>query len=638
MSTTRKVKSIFALAICTALLVSTAATTFAEVNTPQNPTDFSNWKATEWDNKAQFDSGHVVLTPGKDATEMNFAWYSKVKGNPEVRISTKQDMSGSKTFKGTATSITAANGTNTYAASNKVTATGLAEKTVYFYSYSTDDLSWSTPASVNTQSTSALKLIYVGDPQIGASTGSNGVNIANDTFQWNSTIQTAVSKNPDTNFILSAGDQINQADASNASKVRRELEYAGFLYPKTLTNFPLAATVGNHESLVGDYQQHYNNPNSSASLGSTAAGSDYYFNYGNVLFIILNSNNRNSAEHDKLMTTAVNDSASKNAQWKIVMFHHDIYGSGEPHSDVDGANLRALFAPLMDKYNIDICLTGHDHSYTRTYQIIDGKVIDYNSSYSVANPQGTLYMTANSASGSKFYALNSTKQYYINKRDQQNHPNYSTIAISDSSFTIQTFDAVNGAVIDKYTISKNTTKQSLSNLIEKANSIIADKSYVSTYTMASRKVLKDALIAANSLLETDKDGVPEGFFGNYNKSFQGDNPNDKLSYYASDRKTGKRVETGYSAFIDKTINNSQSAISGTTVNQVSTALNSAINELVKISVQGSSTVASTNSNSSEVSVPKTEDHTDAYITAMIAIMSFAVVVTLIFKAKRCHEN
>ena len=52
---------------------------------------------------------------------------------------------------------------------------------------------------------------------------------------------------------------------------------------------------------------------------------------------------------------------------------HDIYGAGAPHANTDGANLRILFAPLMDEFDIDVCLTGHDHSYARTFQILDGK-------------------------------------------------------------------------------------------------------------------------------------------------------------------------------------------------------------------------------------------------------------------------
>ena len=72
------------------------------------------------------------------------------------------------------------------------------------------------------------------------------------------------------------------------------------------------------------------------NLGATNSGSDYYFSYGDVLYIVLNSNNRNAAEHSKLMEKAIK--SAPNAKWKVVAFHHDI----------------------------DVCLTGHDHSYART--------------------------------------------------------------------------------------------------------------------------------------------------------------------------------------------------------------------------------------------------------------------------------
>ena len=31
---------------------------------------------------------------------------------------------------------------------------------------------------------------------------------------------------------------------------------------------------------------------------------------------------------------------------------------------------------LMDEFDIDVCLTGHDHTYSRSYQVQDGNVID----------------------------------------------------------------------------------------------------------------------------------------------------------------------------------------------------------------------------------------------------------------------
>ena len=49
---------------------------------------------------------------------------------------------------------------------------------------------------------------------------------------------------------------------------------------------PVATTIGNHDSPSGNYSYHFNTPNQSG-LGQTTAGSDYYYRYGNTLFIIL---------------------------------------------------------------------------------------------------------------------------------------------------------------------------------------------------------------------------------------------------------------------------------------------------------------------------------------------------------------
>ena len=121
---------------------------------------------------------------------------------------------------------------------------------------------------------------------------------------------------------------------------------------------------------------------------------------GNVLFISLNSNNRNQTERRELMKKAI--ASNPDAAWRVVVFHSDIYGSGQPHADTDATTNRIIFAPLMDEFDIDVCLTGHDHTYSRSYQVQDGNVIDYDlSKGSVNNPEGTLYITTGSGSGSK---------------------------------------------------------------------------------------------------------------------------------------------------------------------------------------------------------------------------------------------
>lgn len=578
-------KKMKALQIIAAAMAVTVAATSAPVNVfaygetsasstlftdTQNISDYATWKDNVWNKKddqgnltgegESYDSSRIILTPGKTAKDLGFAWYSQKKGEPAVKIGKKEDLSDAQEFKGTATEINRSNQKNTYKASNKVTVEGLFEEnTTYYYSY-TDNVknpNWSEVQSYTTKKTTNFQTILVGDPQIGAS-GSQGqgtaddINIAVDTFNWNKTLEQAKITAPNASFILSAGDQIDYAgtDSSDGKNVR-ESEYAGFTYPALLRMLPLATTIGNHESKGTDYKYHYNNPNSEDGLGSTNSGSDYYFSYGNVLFISLNSNNRNTVEHRELLKKAVE--SNPDAKWKVVMFHHDIYGSGQPHSDTDGANLRALFAPLMDEFGIDMCLTGHDHSYARSYLMADGTAIQYDDSVAI-NPEGTLYIAAGSASGSKFYKLATTKQYYIAERSDTQIPTFSTIDFSDESIVIKTYDYNGNKYADDYTLYKTGEKVSMKDLIAQAKEIKNDG-----YTEASWNKLQSEIAAAEDLMKyTAEDKGAAQLAAVYDKTNDADNANDMLNYYGyaqSDYKRGDStaLKAGFSTLLDKTM-------------------------------------------------------------------------------------
>lgn len=578
-------KKMKALQIIAAAMAVTVAATSAPVNVfaygetsasstlftdTQNISDYATWKDNIWNKKddqgnltgegESYDSSRIILTPGKTAKDLGFAWYSQKKGEPAVKIGKKEDLSDAQEFKGTATEINRSNQKNTYKASNKVTVEGLFEEnTTYYYSY-TDDVknpNWSEVQSYTTKKTTNFQTILVGDPQIGAS-GSQGqgtaddINIAVDTFNWNKTLEQAKITAPNASFILSAGDQIDYAgtDSSDGKNVR-ESEYAGFTYPALLRMLPLATTIGNHESKGTDYKYHYNNPNSEDGLGSTNSGSDYYFSYGNVLFISLNSNNRNTVEHRELLKKAVE--SNPDAKWKVVMFHHDIYGSGQPHSDTDGANLRALFAPLMDEFGIDMCLTGHDHSYARSYLMADGTAIQYDDSVAI-NPEGTLYIAAGSASGSKFYKLATTKQYYIAERSNTQIPTFSTIDFSDESIVIKTYDYNGNKYADDYTLYKTGEKVSMKDLIAQAKEIKNDG-----YTEASWNKLQSEIAAAEDLMKyTAEDKGAAQLAAVYDKTNDADNANDMLNYYGyaqGDYKRGDStaLKAGFSTLLDKTM-------------------------------------------------------------------------------------
>ena len=58
-----------------------------------------------------------------------------------------------------------------------------------------------------------------------------------------------------------------------------------------------------------------------------------------------------------------NELKASGSDWKIAVFHHPLYSSGERHgSDL---RLRDVLEPLFVKYNVSVVLTGHDHFYER---------------------------------------------------------------------------------------------------------------------------------------------------------------------------------------------------------------------------------------------------------------------------------
>lgn len=553
--------------------------------------DYNDWYNNQWNNQesGEMDTGKIVLTPGAKATDLNFAWYSEETGTPTVKISTNQDMSGAKTVTGSADKINKNNSFKNYTASNKVALKDyLVENMTYYYQYSTNGVDWSDTYTYKTHSFSDYQAVLVGDPQIGAS-GSNGqgtqddTDIAVNTYAWNKTLQKALGAGgiaENASFILSAGDQIDYSSSgtNGSGEIIREQEYAGFLYPDVLRSTPLATTIGNHESMVDDYSLHYNNPNAS-TLGSTESGGDYYYSYGDTLFISLNSNSRNVEEHRQLMKEAV--ASHEDAKWKVVLFHHDIYGSGSPHSDVDGANLRILFAPLMDEFNIDLCLTGHDHSYARTYQILDGKVIETDgvseNASKAYNPEGTLYIAAGSASGSKFYTLNTVKQYYIAERSNTPEPTFSTIDFSGDSLTIKTYDYNGQKYANDVTLSKDGNAKS----IEEMKNEVAAIDTVNV-TSGSKNRIDEALIAVNTALDTRDDSTAETELQN-----KWNTTSDPLNYYgyaqngfANENST--TLKRGYSSLLDKTLyeNDSNKAVTTATIDEAYNKLATAKNEVV----------------------------------------------------------
>ena len=517
-------------------------------NVYANSAEWAAWK-TKWES-VRTNFCQIALTPGEDATMLNAGWVSTTKDEtPQVKL---MDVNGNeiKTYTGVQSTSadvqTVKDGDTTYTLYPcKVTITGLAENTSYKYQYYVNG-AWSDTYDYKTQSTDSFSIMYVGDPQIGASTNQLGDQnkeyyAMNDSYNWYHTLNNAVSKFPNLSFIMSAGDQINQSGSlsKEADALEQQIEYAGFLNPSVLRSLPVATTIGNHDSGSVNYSNHFNYPNKQSSGDRTAAGTDYYFTYGNTLFISIDTNNYNVSTHENVIKEATEK--NPDAKWRVLMFHQDIYGSGYDHSDSDGIVLRTQLTPVIDKYDIDAVLQGHDHTYSRTYQITsDGSE---HSSYTKApsssdaeafssylkdnlcytlttgsddttkaiDPKGTVYFEANSATGSKYYQLIGTQQDYIAARCQSWRPTYSVIDITDTTLTVKTYDATtneelvaDGGVKTAYTIVKQADKTALADELTKAEEALSAAKTAGNYTEESVKALENTIAAAKVISENEE--------------------------------------------------------------------------------------------------------------------------------------
>ncbi|MBN1626223.1 MAG: metallophosphoesterase [Deltaproteobacteria bacterium] len=112
-------------------------------------------------------------------------------------------------------------------------------------------------------------------------------------------------------------------------------------------------------------------------------------------------------EHEAFIEEAI--TANPQAKWKIVVWHYSIYSAAMHSTDDQSEGIRYLFTPMLEDLDIDVVLMGHDHAYTKTYQMLGNEPqLDQmvTQSGKVINPTGILYLTASSSSGSKYYDLN----------------------------------------------------------------------------------------------------------------------------------------------------------------------------------------------------------------------------------------
>ncbi|GAA0412923.1 hypothetical protein GCM10009530_76840 [Microbispora corallina] len=347
----------------------------------------------------------IVLGVGADEAQRVLSWYSSTNTPQVVQVVPTHSLEHGQfprkvvTFPATVTANTVNGGYNAH-----VTLDGLKQNTSYSYRVGAEG-SWSATYTFSTQSFKGnFDFLFFGDPQIGSSGDT-----AKDGAGWQDTLNVALAANPKAELLVSGGDQVESANT--------ETQWNAFLGSDKLRQYPWAATIGNHDVGGKAYEQHFWTPNTDRSApfyngdATTRSGGDYWFIYKDVLFIDINSNayaNGADAAHIGYVTNVVKTQGA-HAKHTVLVYHHSIYSPADHANDSDNKQRRLDFPTAFSNLGVDLVLQGHDHSYSRSYVIKNGQKANKDErpgdAQVVEGPGGVVYVTANSASGSKYYDL-----------------------------------------------------------------------------------------------------------------------------------------------------------------------------------------------------------------------------------------
>lgn len=434
-------KKIIAAILTVAMVLSIGVVSFADFNAPRLTDD--EWK--EYYMSLRDENYLPTLNVGADETQVSLCWHAeKSDAIAEVRLSKNADMSDSKLFKG---ETTPAESDEQLVC--RVTVTGLEENTTYYYQWNAGK-EWSEVCEYETKSFGDHKVLVMGDIQITEiyEDGDDSAQIR-EGFTWNNILAEAIEKNPDVSYFVTPGD--------NTSSGKTDAEWQTVLMPGVLRSLPMAMAIGNHDKKGMTYNYYTNMPNEYYGKHFRGLDRDFWFRYGDVLYLVYDSTSGDAPDHMAMTKEAI--SLNQDAKWRIGVVHHGIYGAGDAIGDLETELLlTTIFAPIFESYDFDLVITGHTHTQGRSHFMEDTKVVaTAESGKTYTDPEGVLYLNASCATSNLVY--DTTAEHLAYSYVEDGTPSYSTLEFVGNKLILETRKGDNSELIDTITIERTTDER-----------------------------------------------------------------------------------------------------------------------------------------------------------------------------------
>ena len=378
----------------------------------------------------------IVLTiAGDPATSMAVTWRTDTTVNESVaqisrNLPTIHLADSSVTVTGKYEELA---GDGVVARFHSVTFTGLSPETSYAYRVGSGTAAseWFTFTTASV-SPKPFSFLYFGDSQ-----GNNSL--------YSRVLRQAYRSAPDATMMVYAGDLV---DGGSGSMLHNDEwgewhEAAGFI----AAEIPVIATPGNHEYFnPADRSKRELNKYWRAGFTFPANGPEgleetaYSFDYQGVRFISVNSDEmlRNELYARKQADWVEGLLKDNPCKWTVITFHHPLFSTSARR---DNKVVRELLKPLFDRYNVDMVLNGHDHTYARGMVMAD---VEENKN----GGTGTIYVV--SVSGAKQYQQDAKQWWDVGLTYTQT---WQVITVDGKELTYKAVDA-SGTLVDHFVLKK----------------------------------------------------------------------------------------------------------------------------------------------------------------------------------------
>jgi hypothetical protein len=314
--------------------------------------------------------------------------------------------------------------------------TGLKPGTEYLYQVG-DGVNWSRVHRFRTEPAGAepFKFLVMGDSQ------------SLDYGVWRKSLVQATDAHPDAAFFVSMGDLVDVGQDYG----EWEAWYAAAA--GVLEKLPIVPLTGNHECYAPGRQ--FSRPEFFTAQFALPAngpadlqGQVYSFDYGDAHFVILDSQEGEQARFVPDLLARQRDwleadLAASTKRWKLVFIHRPLYGN---KAQGINENLRRVFEPLFDRYQVDVVFTAHDHVYARSGPLFAGQPAE--------GPQrGTLYL-ATGRTGTKTYPALTAKDWNAAFHNPTDQPNYLVVTLAGGVLRLGAL-GIDGELIDAWSLEKN---------------------------------------------------------------------------------------------------------------------------------------------------------------------------------------